>query len=271
MTFLRSFSLFSLLLLLVSGCRKSTHANWDVDLLLPVVNSVLNINNFNPDSTFKADAGGVMHLVINREVASLMMDSLLSLPDTVIPKDFTNDFIATTLKPGQGLTLQPSNLQFNVSNGVGLKTVIVKSAMLHVKFSNDVAEPLDLIYQLPGVTKDGNFFTISEIIPSGKNSLVKSYDLSGYKMDLSGPSGNKVNTLLQNYTVNLSTTASGTAVVESGKGAHIELSYSEVVPQFVEGYFGTQVVKMPYDSTRISLVNDFKASNFMLSEAKMDF
>ncbi len=274
MQFVRKLALVPLVFLFILSCRKPTSANWDVDAVLPVVTSSLNIKNFTTNTSLKADDTGLLHIVLNREVASLKLDSLFSLPDTSFKQDFiVSGVFQTTLTPGQQFTLLPSNeINFNIGNGAELKKVQVRRGILTVKFSNTVDGPLDLIYELNSATKNGEVFTINETIPTGEKSLVKSYDLSGYSLNLRGVSGKKYNSVYQTYTLGLNP-SSNTVVIAQGqvKGAKIEVSYSEIIPEYIEGYFGQQVIVLPKDSVKLSIGNNFSASNFMLNDASMSF
>jgi hypothetical protein len=269
---LKKIALSSLLVLLFFGCRKSTNANWDVDVVFPVVNSVLNIKNFVNDSLFRADSDGLLHIVLNRELTSIKLDSLIKLPDTTITSSFVNSLGASIqLGPGQVIpNLNPTELEFDIGNGVKLKRVEIRKGFLKVEYTNTVGQPLDLIYKMPKATKNGQPLVISETIPTGTNSLVKSYDLSGYSFDMRGLSGIKYNTIYQTYTVAINQNAD-TAIVLANQGARLVISYSEVIPQFVEGYFGQQTIDIPLDTANFGFADNFTASNFMLSEAKMDF
>jgi hypothetical protein len=269
----RTLKLIALLLVIITGCRKPSGANWDVDVVLPIVNSTMNIRNFAGDTLFGADNSGLLHLIYNRQVAAIMMDSLLKLPDTTIHMKFPDQPIpfTYTLNPGDKLPFtDPVDLKFNISNGVQLTRVDVRNSTLNLKFSNTASQPVDLIYQLPGAIKNGARFTISETVPPGINSLQKSYDLSGYSISMRGVSGKDVNAISQTYTITVNPNAD-TLVLQPGQGAEIDVTYSEIVPQYVEGYFGNSVIKMQADTTRINLAEEFRPTNFMLSEATMAF
>ena len=272
MMFFRRFSivLFTSVLFL-SACRKSTSANWDVDAGIPVVNSVLNIRNFIADTLFMTDNNGVLHLRIKREVASLKLDSLVSLPDTTFSAPFKNPIpFDNILQPGAPINTPASDIKFNLPDGVALSTIIVREGQLYAAFSNDLSQPLDIVYELPTVSKNGIKFQIKETIPPGVNSLKRTYDLSGYTFNLNGSSGKQYNTLAQTCTLNLSPTAS-TVVLKYNQGANVSIGYSKVIPQFVEGYFGQQEVIIAADTADFNFLDNFTAANFMLSEATMDF
>jgi hypothetical protein len=252
------------------SCRKETVANWDLDITGPVVSSKLNIRNFLTDSLFSSDQTGLLNLRINKEVAYIKVDSLLKLPDTTIVNSFLTP-VTLTLSPGQSFNLAPpSPLKFNISNGVALKFGLIRKGLLTVKYSNSVSEPLDFKFVLPGVVKNGVPFTISESIPPGNNSLIKSYALDGHSIDLTGGGTASYNTITQTYTVSLSNSAQS-CVANPGTGAKIELGYSEIVPEYASGYFGQQVVPVAIDTARLDIFNNFSAENFQLSDATLDF
>ncbi len=262
--------LFIVPILLFLQCRKPNSTNWDVDLVFPVVNSQLNIKNFLGDSIFKTDNTGLLSLSLTRTITAIKLDSLIKLPDTTIVNTF-NSIFPIALQPGLPLTFfPPSELTFSVGNGVALKTVDIKNGLLNVKFSNSVAEPLDLIYIIKSATKNGVPLTIFETIPTGTNSLIKTYNLAGYSLDLRGLNGNVYNTIAQTYTVSLNP-GSPSLTTGFNQGASVELSYSNIVPQYVEGYFGQQTVALPLDTARIDIINNFEAKNFMLSDATFNF
>lgn len=262
-----------LIVLALQSCRKSSTANWDVDAVLPVVQSSLNIRHFLGDTLFKYDNTGLLTLSVNRQLVYLKLDSLFAIPDTSIVSSFTVPAITPLqLTPGQAITLfPPSELAFDISNGVKLKKTEVRSCILHVKFSNTLDQPLDLIYQLPNALKNGKPFTISETIPKEGSFLEKDYDLSGYVIDLRGQNGNVYNTILQTYTMLVSNSASGPTTAYYGDGARVELTYSKIQPQYIEGYFGQQKIDIAVDTARFGLDQNFRAKNFMLSEASLGF
>ena len=269
MSWFKRFLVFLLFAGVFLGCRKPTTANWNVDLVVPVAKSSLNIKNFISDSFFVADNTGLLHFKINREVAALKLDSLLNLPKTVLNYPFKTIF-PFTLSPGQSFpTAAPDEIKFTIGTGVLLKRVDVKTGLLKVTFSNDLSEPLTLKYQIPNATKNGKEFFIEELLPPGQNSLVKTYDLAGYTLDMTGK-GTSYNTITQAYTVALSATANSVEV-KSGQGANMSIEYTEVLPAYAEGYFGQQFVDIPQDTTSLGLTDNFKASNFMLDEAVMSF
>ncbi len=275
MGLLRKICVLVLILVVFHGCRKPVSANWDVDVVFPVVKSSLNIKNFIGDSIFSADNTGLLSLNVTREITAIKLDSLLNLPDTSIVNSFTVPSpFGIALTPGQPLTFFPSTeLNFNISNGVALKRVDVRSGLLKVKFTNDLPQPLDLLYIIPSAVKNGQPLTLAVTVPPllpNHDTLFKTYDLSGYSMNMRGSSGNAYNTIVQAYTVSLNPGANSVTATY-GSGATARLTYKDIVPQYVEGYFGQQTIDVPLDTARFDVFENFQASNFLLNSATLNF
>ena len=254
------------------SCLKQPNTNWDSDFVLPIANSSLNIKNFFGDTLLKPDNNGLLSFVFNRELLAIKLDSLINIPDTSIIQNFVNPSpFPSLINPGQSLIVfQPSDLRFDIGNNVSIKTFAIRKGNLKVKFSNDLDQPLDLVYAISSAKKNDSVFKIRETIPPGINSLIKNYDLSGYTLNMRGISGNAYNTIIQNYNISLNSNAS-TTTVNPGKGAKIDLTYTQISPDFVEGYFGQQVISIPEDTLGFSFMETLQASNFLLSEANVAF
>lgn len=257
-------------MLLNSGCRKPASANWDVDLAIPVVNSSLNIKNFLSDTIFKSDTTRLLRLYLNREVAAIKLDSLIKLPDTTAAISYTMPFTYTLAPGAQANFFPPADLVFNIPNGGKLRRADIRKCLLNVKFSNDAGQPLDLVYRVTSATKNGSVFTITETIPVGVHSLVKTYDLSGYSLNLRGPTNNGFNTLVQSYSVSVKADAPGNALLTTGTHTLMEVSYQDVIPEYVEGYFGQQTVTLTPSAADLGITQTVRATNFMLSEATLN-
>jgi hypothetical protein len=257
---------------LFGACRKPTSANWDVDAVLPLVNSELNIKNFVGDSIFKSDNTGLLSFDVTREIFSIKLDSVIKLPDTNIVSTFTVPaIIPTKFAPGQSLTFfPPSELKFDIGNDVELKTADIRKGTLTIKYKNDLSEPIDIIYKISSAVKNGSVFTITETVPPLPTTLTKTYDLAGYSFNMRGLSGNVYNTIVQSNTIILNANAD-TALITFGQGLKTEIGYQDIVADYIDGYFGQQIIDIPLDTAKIDLVDNFAASNFMLYDATLNF
>lgn len=263
----------TLFILLVTSCRKSFTTDWDVDVVAPIARSKINIKNFFSDTLFQSGPGGLLHLAFSKKIAGFNLDSLISIPDTVLNYSFvmgsgTKLFIA----PGNSIPGFPltQEIAFNISNGAELKNVVIHDGKLKIEYSNSYTQPLIFDLELPGTTKYGISFKIHEVIYPGSNNSAKFYDISGYSVKLTGLSGNKINTLVQTINVAVAPFAQPDTIY-GGQGVSTKISYQNLVPYYVEGYFGQQNIDLKYDSVSLNLSNNLQASNFKINSASINF
>jgi len=257
------------------SCRKGT--SWDVDASIPLAKSHLNISNFFGDSIFKADPTGLLHIAFSKDIIDFTIDSLVKLPDTTVTLGFTSPFLSQ-LNPGTTIfsnsMSNDKEITFNVVNNVELNRAIVRKGKLKVEYFNSYAQPLNFNYEINSANLWGNVLHINQTISGGSVSnpatLSKTYDLDGYVINLTGLSYQKVNTLVQTYTI--STDPSGTAdQLQVGQGLSVKLSFVDVIPEYVQGYFGQQDLSFGPDSSLIGLLENFKPNNLALTQSAINF
>ena len=265
------------IIITIVSCRKQ-ETSWDIDGAVPIARSHLNLANFFSDSIFNPDNNGLLHIAFTRELLNYTMDSIAKLPDTTVKVSFISFLPSTALSPN---TLVFSNnsstdkeITFDVANGVELNKAIVRNGGLSIQFKNTYTQPLRFVYVINSATLWGNPLKIDEVIPAGSTStpkiITKYYPLDGYTISLTGLNNNKVNTLVQTYTI--STDASGVADnLTIGQGFEALMSFKKVVPEYVQGYFGNQKLTQQPDSQAINLFSNFKPSNLVLTQAAINF
>lgn len=272
MRFIHKIGLFVLILLAIVSCRKSFETDWDVDIQAPIARSKLNIKNFFSDSLFSSDPTGLLHLSFSRKIAGFQLDSLVQLPDTILNYEFTLGSGSIYIPAGNSIFgfPQTQDIKFDISNGVELRTAVINTGRLKMIYSNSYTQPLVFNLVLPYTTRYGFPFTITETIYPGTNNSVKYYDISGFEVKLTGSTLSKINTLVQTVDVKVPATAQGDTI-RGGQGVKAQVSYTDLVPYYVEGYFGQQNIDLPYDSTALNIGNNLQVSNFQLSSAYINF
>jgi hypothetical protein len=272
MRFIYKISLFLLILAAIISCRKSFETDWDVDIEAPIARSHLNIKNFFSDTLFSSDPSGLLHLAFSKKIAGFQLDSLVQLPDTILDYQFTMPSGALYLAAGNSIPAFPQTqeIKFNINNGVELRTAVINTGRLKMVYSNTYTQPLVFSLVLPYTTKYGLPFTINETIYPGTNNNIKYYDISGYEVKLTGSTFNKINTLVQTVDVKVPSTAQGDTI-RTGQGVKAQISYTDLIPYYVEGYFGEQTIDLPYDSVGLNISNNLQVSNFQINSAFINF
>lgn len=272
MRFIYKISLLVLICFAVISCRKSFETDWDLDIEAPIARSKLNIKNFFSDTLFQSDPSGLLHLAFSKKIAGFQLDSLVQLPDTILDYQFTMPPGSLYLAAGNSIPgfPQTQDIKFNINNGVELRTAIINTGHLKMVYSNSYSQPLVFNLVLPYTTKYGMPFTINETIYPGTNNNIKYYDIGGYEVKLTGSTLNKINTLVQTVDVKVPATAQGDTI-RGGQGVKAQISYTDLVPYYVEGYFGEQNIDLPYDSVGLNISNNLQVSNFQINSAFINF
>lgn len=272
MRFIHKISLLIVLIATFISCRKSFETDWDVDIVAPIARSHLNIKNFFSDTLFQTDPTGLLHLAFSRKIAGFQLDSLVELPDTVLNYAFTMPPGKLFLPAGNSIPgfPQTQEIKFDISNGVELRTAVINSGRLKMVYSNSYTQPLVFNLTLPYTTRYGFPFTINETIYPGTNNSVKFYDISGFEVKLTGSTFNKINTLVQDVDVKVASFAQSDTI-RGGQGVTAQLSYSDLIPYYVEGYFGQQNIDLPSDSVALGISNNLQVSNFQINSAFINF
>src|SRR3954463_10646387 len=85
------------------ACRKEMERPyWDTEVLAPLVNASMNINNILPDSILQTNADSSMKIVFEGDIYRLDMDTLFSIPDTTIHNGY-GLFSPISFIPGQSV------------------------------------------------------------------------------------------------------------------------------------------------------------------------
>lgn len=95
-------------LLYLAGCKKDDlKPSWDSDMLLPLAFSTINIHNLVDDSLCKVNTDSSISLVYQTDLASLILDTIVKIPDTNYQYTVSLNKIA----------LNPYNFNYRVSMG----------------------------------------------------------------------------------------------------------------------------------------------------------
>ena len=275
-----SFSLFILFLLIFifySSCRKENkNPSWDVDLLVPLVNSTLTINNIIPDSFLNKNPDNSFDLVYNTKLYSLSSDTLFSFPNTSLDTAYWLPF-SVNLSPSGTIVPPTTDQTKNATGDVQLTSVTLRSGKMLLKIRSQVQSMIDFTYKIPSAkSSQGIVFDTTFRIPSAtaaKDGIYSTvFDLSGYKLDLTGLNGDKVNTVVTYHAAIISPLPYGnTVTVTPGDSVVISNSFIDIVPEYAKGYFGSTLTKVGPDSSAVTLFNHIIDGTLNLEDIDINF
>ncbi|MCW3084379.1 MAG: hypothetical protein JWP12_1745 [Bacteroidetes bacterium] len=242
------------------SCRKEMEKPfWDTEILAPLVNASLNINNILPDSILQANADSSLKIVYEGNIYNISMDTLFNIPDTTLSSSYNIpapwNFPASTNIISNSL----SETTYPLSNGVALRSVTVKRGFVRYTIKSKIQEKTHFIYKIPSATLYGVAFTVDVNVPAAVGSTPGVYnqifDLSGYNIDLTGIAHNKVNTLYTSFTASVSDDVSPTVIINPADSLIIENEFYGLFPYYAKGYFGTNTLNVGPDHTNFTMFN----------------
>ena len=195
------FCLTTGILFVLSSCRRGG-ASWDTDISTPIFKTSIGINNLIADSLLSKNPDSSLTLVYKGDLYDLGLNSLINIHDTTIVNSYVLPF-PVTLHCGDLITpAPPANINTTMYHlhGVGLKTSWLRTGKMVVNIVNKVRKKIQIQYQIPSATLNGAPFTTTFLVDARSGSTpgqyAAEYDLSGYAIDLSGPSSNSINTVV---------------------------------------------------------------------------
>ncbi len=233
-TFLLAASLFS--------CRKEK-ATWDSDWRVPLIQDSLNLSKLVTDSILNINPDGSYHLVINRDILNLKIDSILQLPDTAIIQKVAISISSIDVPPGFNFLNETEDHQFEVEDLV-LKKIILSKGEADIRIQSPITAPTILTITLPSVKQNNVAYTRTIQAPAGSISnpsiINETLDLSGYEIDLTGVDGSQFN-IIQSQ-VSVTTSATGPSVTVTNQDTiRFEVRFKNLIPAYARGYFGNKI------------------------------
>jgi hypothetical protein len=263
-----------LLGVLFDSCKKEfDKANWDTEVLLPLVNTKLNINNILPDSVLQANADSTLKIVFQNNIFNFSMDSLFKIPDTLIYNPYSIPF-PIIFNPGDVIPFPAVNSTTYKLPGVKLRNVIIQSGFVSFKVKSKIREVTNFEYSIPSATLNGVPFKIKVMVPARVNSTPGEYsqmfDLSGYSINLTGVSGAQVNTIYTSLSAKISPDAFDSVLIMPKDSLIIENKFYDMVPYYAKGYFGQNNYEMGPSQTDFTVFNSIVRGTIKIEDVKFN-
>ncbi|MBK5286074.1 MAG: hypothetical protein JJE25_11800, partial [Bacteroidia bacterium] len=254
------------------SCKKeSDHPQWDVDVLAPLVISTLDISNLINDTLLQSDTNHVLHVVYEKNLYNLNLDSLVNIPDTVLTQALSFPLFVN-IGPATPFYNNTTQLVFG-TNGPQLRKAILRNGTLIMTAVNYTVSGLNFQLDIPGAIRDGNPFSQSGFVGNATpgDSVVQDfiYDLSGYDLNLTGTTGSSFNTLSYNLSVATDINGDTIHVTPNQKLFKVNQKFSGIFPEYVKGYLGSDTITAGPSSTAIDIFNKIQSGMLNLSDATL--
>ncbi len=257
----------SCLLFLFSSCKQDAgNAEWDIDVLAPVLTTTLTLNDLVDDSLLVSNSDSSLKLVYINNFSNLVIDTLLSIPDTTITNPLSLP-LTTTIQPGFNIITVNTQTRYALKDAQ-LVEAVVREGLTIVNLHNALNTKVIINYSIPSATLNGVVFSLTS--PVEANSSVSfTLDMAGYHLDLRGLNGNSYNTLVTAFGGSTAPDGFPAQITANQPFITINTSFIGIVPQYARGYFGSPTVSLENKSANFDFLKKIIDGQLGLEDVKL--
>lgn len=220
------------------ACKKEP-TTWDSDWSAPVAHGHLTIGDMIPVEYVTTNSDNYLSLVYHKAIYGFSIDTLIDLPDTTIVTKSAIGVGALTVNPGFSY-LDSYDQLYNLDQ-IELKKVIVKSGTLEVLIKCPWQGASVVTFTFPKIEAFGIPFQRTYQMVAGtlaNPSIAQEIiDMTDFEIDLTGTSGNLINTLSAEFEMGSNETVNSYNISDTDS-IEYNISFKNLVPQYAKGYFG---------------------------------
>lgn len=260
--------------LLISGCifiscHKSS-PSWDAQILAPVVSTSLSINDIITSSYIKNNPDSTVSLIYTDSLYNLNIDTIVTIPDTVLNYSEINYFSTTTVEPGTEIfNTIPTTTTYPIGS-VELTKGILQSGYLIFTVRNPLSQPVDYYYKVLNVTNGTDTLGINDLKISANSTITKQISLNGYTVDFRGPMHNGYNNITTSIQVYLDPNARAIAIPSGDTVVSSNVNFSNIIPYYAKGYFGTTTKSFGPENVAFPIFNKILGGTLNLQNVNVN-
>jgi len=180
-------------------------------------------------------------------------------------------YAATAIFPAQNIINSYDVVKYNLGSAE-LSTILIKEGQVEVEVISTLQDTLYFQYLIPSAKMNGKEFVVNAIVdpapPGDTSHLLRYYDFSGYTLDLTGPSGDSLNTFYSSVIGRIDST--GRIVSLSlADSIFVYTGVVNLVPEYVSGYLGQDTVKVGPAKTDLDIFKKIKSGTLDLSDVEL--
>jgi hypothetical protein len=218
-----------------------------------------------------ANTDSSLRLVYSNTIYTLPVDSFLSLPDTTFPYAPPTIGAAYPLQPNTTLPLTTNPLVFAIDPSK-LTRIVIKEGIMNFKAVSTLNGKVFFTFSIPKALRNWTPFSITDVIaaapPNDSSYFEQNYNLAGYDISLAG-NGNQFNILSYNISPTTDPDGSVIQVAANQKIFRLAMSFSGMKPEYVEGYFGNQVLSYGPDTVKFNFLKQLIGGTLDLQDIKL--
>lgn len=264
--------LAALTVLCSTACRTDEQTAWDINVIAPLAEARLGLDDILADSTILSAPGEPLVVRFESNLSLLPTDSIFSIPDTTIGDSFALP-INFNLPAGFQLLNLNDLVRFDYGD-LNITDVVLSSGKLVSTITSRLDDRVFYSFSIPKATFSSIPFELfnQSIDPASINNPVTRQtitDLSGYVFDLKGPSSNESNQLELTLSAQLDPNGNGSPVSANIPAFAYNNQFIGFKPYFAKGYFGSQKYRTENQRIDVAFLRRV-TGNLDLEDATMD-
>ncbi|MCD4663929.1 MAG: hypothetical protein K8R68_01585 [Bacteroidales bacterium] len=262
------------LLIIFSACQKDRPTpSWQVDLLAPLLIDTVTITDVISERLVTVNPDHSVSFYFDELLYEVNADSLVKLPDTLFHWGYSLEWMPFNihLPPGDLIIEEtfdwPLDYEAAGLEGIALESAIIRSGVINFELFNESEGSILSEFGInTAIRNETDTFFISETIPSGQ-VIKKAYDISGYRLGLTGSDGDTVNML--NYFLGLYADPSipDTLLLTPVDSFSVNIYFEDLVIDYAKGNFGTNTFTFGPEVSGFYLFEDLNIGGFSMQGA----
>lgn len=253
-----SFLLLNWAILLIGCTTQGT--SWDVDGYAPVVETTLDLNKLFGDENIQVNGDSSVWINATVDAFTFNLDTATEFPSFVTPFEFLWAFTPFVFPPNTNIPTQVVPIDL-ATTMVTLREIRLKEGKLRLTVKSTATKQLIFTYYVPAATLGGNFISFTDTLPAlnpGEDTVyyVREFDVSGYRIDLTGPNFNDANT----FSAYVDVTTTDSLPLTTGQVVFTIMNEMiGIVPSYGKGYLGEYDFSQTNISSRIEEMKIFQS------------
>lgn len=180
---------------------------------------------------------------------------------------------ATAIFPAQNLVDARDTVSLLDMGDIELIKAKIKKGRVSAVVRSTVEADMEMEYYIPSATLDGEIFNFLAEVPAapsgGFYEFSESFPYDNYDFDFTGKDGTLTNTFYNELYARIDST--GELIhLSLDDTLSMEIRVEEMIPSYVEGYFGQTILTTPQDTVNIGFFNSIKSGSIKFKEAKIN-
>ena len=180
---------------------------------------------------------------------------------------------ATAVFPSQDIIDENQETVYKLSGGAKLKFVTVHSGKLRMTVRSAIKQLVHFTYGFPGATDEfGQAINLVTDLPpapsGGLSTLIQEYDLTGYRLDLTGIDHNSFNSFVNHIKARIDSTGQ-VQTLSFADSIYIDYGLVDLVPEYIEGFLGQQILTLGPEEVNFDLFKNIQGGSISLSDVNL--